>query len=170
MNAAAVINTRLVGCGTRSMAQLAEFEGPEEGSGMTLVVVTVAVVGLLIATLAIYLFMIGAALNRTAGNLSDCAQNVRTIADQAQAIGPAVERLNATGADLLAAMPLLVDDAEGVAPKLVPFPAAPATSAPGGPTSSPAAVQTGGAAATPDALQVGGGLLDAPVGVGYLDV
>jgi hypothetical protein len=137
---------------------------------MTLVVVTVAVVGLLIAALAIYLFMVGAALNHTAGNLSDCVQNVWIIAGQARVIGPGVKRLNKTGADLLAAMSLLVDGAEGVAAKLVPSPAAPATSAPGGPTSSLTAVQAGGAAATPDALQVGGGLLDAPVGVGYLDV
>ncbi|HYZ36812.1 MAG TPA: hypothetical protein VE673_08830 [Pseudonocardiaceae bacterium] len=137
---------------------------------MTLVVLTVAVVGLLIAALAIYLFMVGVALNHTAGNLSDCVQNVRIIADQARVIGPGVKRLNKTGADLLAAMPLLVDGAEGVAAKLAPSPAAPATSAPGGPTSSSAAVQTGGAAATRDALQVGGGLLEAPVGVGYLDV
>ena len=137
---------------------------------MTLISVTVVVVGLLIAALAIYLFLIGSTLDRTAGNLSDCLQNVRIIADQAQVIGPGVKRLNKTGADLLAAMPLLVDGAEGVAAKLAPSPAAPATSAPTIPTSPPAAGQTGGTAATPDALRVGGGSLDAPVGVGYLDV
>ena len=137
---------------------------------MTLISVTVVVVGLLIAALALYLFLIGAALDRTAGNLSDCLQNVRIIADQAQVIGPGIKRLNQTGADLLSALPLLVEGAEGVAAKLVPSSVAAATSVPATPTSSPTAAQTGGTAATPDALRVGAGSLDAPVGVGYLDV
>ena len=128
---------------------------------MTLVVLTVVVVGLLIAVLAIYLFMIGVALNRTAGNLGDCLQNVRVIAGQAQVIGPGVTRLNKTGEDLLGAMPLLIEDADGIAATLAPSAAA---------SDAAPAVPARSAAAGPEAVRVGGGYLDsAATGVGYLD-
>ncbi|HEX4100836.1 MAG TPA: hypothetical protein VHY21_09895 [Pseudonocardiaceae bacterium] len=64
---------------------------------MILIVLTVVVIALLIAVLAIYLFAIGVLLNGTADNLDDCSQNVRTIADRAEVIGPAVEWINGTG-------------------------------------------------------------------------
>jgi len=44
---------------------------------MALVVLTVVVIALLIAALAIFLFRIGMLLNRTAGDLEDCAQSVK---------------------------------------------------------------------------------------------
>jgi hypothetical protein len=44
---------------------------------------------LLIADLAIYLFAIGVLLNRTADNLDDSLQNVKTIAEQAEPAPPA---------------------------------------------------------------------------------
>jgi HAMP domain-containing protein len=68
---------------------------------MTLIVLTVVVIALLIAILAIFLFAIGVLLNRTADNLDDCAQNVKNIAYQAEAIGPGVKRINETGTTVL---------------------------------------------------------------------
>jgi hypothetical protein len=152
---------------------------------MTLIVLTVVVVGLLIAALAIYLFMIGVLLNRTASNLGDCLSNVRIVAGQAEVIGPGIKRLNKTGADLLGAMSLLVEGAEGVAATLTPSSAAHAASDPATPPGTataaasspvPPATPTGSAARAdaaadaPDAVRVGGGMLDSAVGVGYLDV
>jgi hypothetical protein len=93
---------------------------------MTLVVLTVAVIALLIAVLAIYLFAIGLLLNRTAGNLDDCLRNVRTIAGQAEVIRPGVERINGTGGVVVGALPLLCDGAERIAATSVPRAAAPA--------------------------------------------
>jgi hypothetical protein len=126
---------------------------------MTLIVLTVIVIGLLIAALAIYLFLTGVLLNRIAGNLDDCSQSVRKIVEQAHVIGPGIKRLNKIGGDLLGAMPLLIEGADGVAAKLAPSTAAPA-----------AAVPVDSAAAAPDAVQVGRvGYLDSAVSVGYLD-
>ena len=133
-------------------------------------VLTVVVIGLLIAALAVYLFMIGVLLKRTAAALGDCLQSVRTIAGQAQVIGPGVTRINTTGGQLLGAMPLLIEGADGVATKLAPsaattpVPAAPAVPAAVG---TPAASHSG--ASAPEAIRTGGGYLDAATGVGYLD-
>jgi hypothetical protein len=84
---------------------------------MTLIVLSVVVIALLIAVLAIYLFAIGMLLNRTAGNLDDCSQNVKTIAKQAEVIGPAVERINETGGVVVGALPLLCEGVERIAAK-----------------------------------------------------
>lgn len=92
---------------------------------MTLIVSTVVVIALLIAVLAIFLFMIGALLNRTADNLGDCAVSLKTITSQAEVIGPAVERINRTGKELVSTMPLLYESAENIGAE----PAAPATPA-----------------------------------------
>ncbi len=109
---------------------------------MTLIVLTVVVITLFIAVLAIYLFIIGVLLNRTADNLGDCLQSVRTIAGQAHVIGPGVKRINKTGGELLGALPLLVEGAERVA-----------------------AAKSAPAAATPEAPAG-----TTAAGVGYLDV
>ncbi|HET9258370.1 MAG TPA: hypothetical protein VFO16_24675 [Pseudonocardiaceae bacterium] len=142
---------------------------------MTLIVMTVVVIACLIAGLAFYLFMIGTVLSRTAKILGDCLQSVRTVAGHAQGIGPGLKRLNKSGTDLLGAMPLLIEDADAVAAKVIPSaaPAAPSAPAPAG---RPVAV--GATAATP--TQPGVGYMDlapdpAPAshpttGVGYLDV
>ena len=82
---------------------------------MTLIVLTVVVIALLIATLAIFLLRIGGLLNRTADDLEDCAQNVKKISYQAEVIGPGVVRINETGTTILGALPLLCDGAESVA-------------------------------------------------------
>jgi hypothetical protein len=84
---------------------------------MTLIVLTVVVIALLIAVLAIYLFAIGALLNRIADNLDDSLQNVKKIAGQAEVILPGVARINQTGGVVVGALPLLVDGAERIAAK-----------------------------------------------------
>ena len=66
---------------------------------MTLIAVTVVIIGLLVAALAIYLFMVGAVLNRVASNLGDCLPGIRTIAGQVQVVDPDIKRLNKTGAE-----------------------------------------------------------------------
>ena len=82
---------------------------------MTLIVSTVVVIALLIAVLAIYLFMIGALLNRIAENLGDCVQSVKNIRYQAEPIGPGLERINGAGGALVGALPLLCEAAASVA-------------------------------------------------------
>jgi hypothetical protein len=144
---------------------------------MTLIVLTVVVIALLIAVLAIFLFAIGALLNRTADNLDDCAQNVNKIAHQAEVIGPGVVRINETGTTVLGALPLLCDGAESVAvAKGAPYldPSEDSYSAPySAPYSTSSAVTTSKApAAVPAASSRGVGYLDedgARGTLGYLD-
>jgi HAMP domain-containing protein len=143
---------------------------------MTLIVLTVVVIALLIAVLAIFLFAIGALLNRTADNLDDCAQNVKNIAYQAEVIGPAIERINETGTTVLGALPLLCDGAESVAvAKGAPYidPSEDSYSAPYSAPSTPSAVTTSEApVAVPAASSRGVGYLDedgARGNLGYLD-
>lgn len=134
---------------------------------MTLIALTVVVIAVLIAVLAIYLFVIGVLLNRTAGNLDDCAQNVKKIRYQAEVIGPGIKRINETGGTVVGALPLLCEGAEGVAvAKSAPY--VDSSEAPRAvPTPVPAAPRDSG-------YQDGGrgsvGYLDAGRGsVGYLD-
>ncbi|MGH3822579.1 MAG: hypothetical protein ACRDRA_07030 [Pseudonocardiaceae bacterium] len=138
---------------------------------MTLIVMTVVVIALLLVALAIYLFVIGVLLNRTADNLGDCLQSLRTVAGQANVICPGVQRLNKTGGELLDALPLLLEDVEGVTAKLAPSANTPET-APAAAVAPPAAASS--ASATPStATQTSVGHLDpdpAPAkGVGYMD-
>ncbi|MGH3972634.1 MAG: hypothetical protein ACRDS9_04830 [Pseudonocardiaceae bacterium] len=96
---------------------------------MTLITLTVVVIMLLIAVLAIFLFTIGGLLNRTADNLNNCLQNTRTIANQANVIVPAIERINQTGKELVGALPGLHELAQHVetAPASAPSEAPPVT-------------------------------------------
>ena len=89
-------------------------DSPHDGCRLTVAI------ALMIATLVIYLFMIGVQLNRTADHLDDCLRSLRTVADQGNVIRPGVQRLNKTGGELLDALPLLLEDVEGVTAKLVP--------------------------------------------------
>lgn len=142
---------------------------------MTLIILTVVVIALLIAVLAIFLFVIGMLLSRTAENLDDCVQNVKTIAHQAEVIGPAVERINETGTTVIGALPLLCDAAEriGVA-KSAPY-IDPSEDSYSPPSSAPSAVTSGapyaGPSAVPAAPSRGVGYLDRDGGgnLGYLD-
>ena len=74
--------------------------------------------------------------------------------------GPNLERLNKSGADLLAAIPLLVEGAEGAAAKWVP--SSPTVSGPPAQTSS--AARADADVEAPDAVRMDGGLLDSPWG------
>lgn len=143
---------------------------------MTLIVLTVVVVALLIAALAVFLFIIGALLNRTANNLDDCAQNVKNIAYHAEAIGPGVKRINETGGTVVGALPLLCEAAEriGVAkgapyvdPSEAPPPAPSSAPAPA-PTPTPSAVTHQAPSAAPAAVPAAVPAAS-PRGVGYLD-
>ncbi|HZS22762.1 MAG TPA: hypothetical protein VFA63_17475 [Pseudonocardiaceae bacterium] len=101
---------------------------------MTLVAVTVVITGLLIAALAIYLFMVGVVRNRIAGNLGDGLHNAWTVAEQVQVVGPGINRrLNKTGGDLLGATLHLIEAAEAIAAKLAPCSADPAAPVPASP-------------------------------------
>lgn len=142
---------------------------------MILTVLTVVVIALLVAALAIFLFTIGVQLNRTADNLDDCAQNVKNIAQQAGVIGPGVVRINETGTTVIGALPLLCDGAEriGVAKgapyidpeaQYSPLSAARTTVTSEAPAAAPAAAPSAAPAAAPVAVGA-----PSAQGVGYLD-
>lgn len=90
-----------------------------------LVVMTVVVVGLLVAGLAFYLYRVGTLLARIATNLEAAGESVRTIVDDARLIGPGVEHINRTGGVVAGALPLLYGFAEQVVVKVTPRAAAP---------------------------------------------
>jgi len=91
----------------------------------TLVVMTVVVIGLLIAGLAVYLYWVGTLLKRVADNLEAAGASVRTVIEHAKLIGPGVEHINRTGGVVAAALPLLYGFSEQVVVKVTPRPAAP---------------------------------------------
>ena len=80
----------------------------------TLVVLSVILIALLIAGLALYLFIVGSQLKRIATLLEECAQIVWKIKADAEVIEPGVERINNTGGVIAGALPLLYDMAEGI--------------------------------------------------------
>ncbi|MEM8924922.1 MAG: hypothetical protein AAGD35_15565 [Actinomycetota bacterium] len=80
----------------------------------TLVVLSVALIALLIAGLALYLFIVGSQLTRIATMLEECAQLVWKIKANAEVIEPGVERINRTGGVVAGALPLLYGMAEGI--------------------------------------------------------
>jgi hypothetical protein len=100
-----------------------------------LVVLTVIVILLLIAGLAVYLFWTGTLLNRIAGNLEDCADLVRAVGRNAEPIVPGVEHINETGGVVAGALPLLYGMAEQIVADVTPRPAAPAVPEPALPAS-----------------------------------
>lgn len=90
---------------------------------MTLIVLSVAVIALLIAVLAIYLFWVGVLLTNIADNLDDCNESVLKIVEHAKVIVPGVEHINRTGGVVAGALPLLYGGAERIAKKVGPAPA-----------------------------------------------
>ena len=80
----------------------------------TLVVLSVIDIVLLIAGLAVYLFIVGSQLSRIATNLEECAEIVQTIDRNAEVIQPGVEHINHTGGAIAGALPLLYGMAEGI--------------------------------------------------------
>ena len=69
----------------------------------TLVVLTVIDIVLLIAGLAIYLFIVGSQLGRVAQGLEEAADLVWAIKKNAEVIEPGVERINRTGTTVVMA-------------------------------------------------------------------
>lgn len=101
----------------------------------TLIVLTVVDIVLLIAGLALYLWIVGSQLTRVATNLEECNQLVRKINANASTIEGNLEHVNRTGGVIAGALPLLYDMAEDIVigatydPEKVPErgPAAPAS-------------------------------------------
>ena len=99
-----------------------------------LVVLTVVAAALLIAELAIYLFVVGSQLTRVAEQLEGCSAVVWDIKHNAEPIESGVERINNTGRVIAGALPLLYGMAEGIvagatyepAPDAAPVPSRPA--------------------------------------------
>lgn len=99
-----------------------------------LVVLTVVAIAVLIAELAIYLFVVGTQLDRVATKLEGCAEVVWDIKRNAEPIEAGVERINHTGGVIAGALPLLYGMAEGIvvgatyepAPAAEPAPVRPA--------------------------------------------
>jgi hypothetical protein len=79
-----------------------------------LVVLTVVAIVLLVAELAIYLFVVGSHLTRVADQLEACSEVVWDIKHNAEPIESGVERINNTGRVIAGAMPLLYGMAEGI--------------------------------------------------------
>ena len=79
-----------------------------------LVVLTVVDIALLIAGLAIYLFVVGSGLNSIATNLEECSDLVGEINANAATIKQDVGHINHTGGVVAGALPLLYGMAEGI--------------------------------------------------------
>jgi len=79
-----------------------------------LVVMTVIAIVLLIAELAVYLYVVGSQLTRVAEKLEGCAGVVWDIKANAEPIDGGVERINKTGGRIAGALPLLYGMAEGI--------------------------------------------------------
>ena len=79
-----------------------------------LVVLTVVAIALLIAELAVYLFIVGSQLARVATKLEGCAEVVWDIKRNAEPIKSGVNRINRTGRVIAGALPLLYGMAEGI--------------------------------------------------------
>jgi hypothetical protein len=102
-----------------------------------MVILSVIDIVLLIAGLAVYLYIVGGQLQRIAANLEECAQLVRTIVAHAETIEPDVEHINRTGGVVAGALPLLYGMAEGIVAGVTPQPERPAVR----PAARPAAGQ-----------------------------
>ena len=71
-------------------------------------------VALLIAGLAIYLFIVGSQLKKVAINLEESADLVWAIKKDAELIGPGLTSINSTGRVVAGALPLLYGMGEGI--------------------------------------------------------
>jgi len=80
----------------------------------TLVILTVVDIVLLIAGLALYLWIVGGQLTRIATNLEECSDLVGQININASTIEGNLEHVNRTGAVVAGALPLLYGMAEGI--------------------------------------------------------
>ncbi|HSK07478.1 MAG TPA: hypothetical protein VK990_08175, partial [Acidimicrobiia bacterium] len=78
------------------------------------IVFTVVDIALLIAGLAIYLWIVGGQLTRIAANLEECNELVQAIKGNAESIEGNLEHINRTGGVVAGALPLLYGMAEGI--------------------------------------------------------
>lgn len=101
----------------------------------TLVVLSVVDIVLLIAGLAIYLYVVGTQLTRIATNLEECQALVQQIVRNAESIIPGVDHINRTGGVVAGALPLLYDMAEGIVAGVTPKPEQPVARGPAVPAS-----------------------------------
>jgi hypothetical protein len=85
-----------------------------------MVVLSVIDIVLLVAGLAIYLYIIGTQLAHIATNLEECSQLVATIAGHAEGIEPGLAHINRTGKIVCEALPLLYGMAEGIVAGVTP--------------------------------------------------
>lgn len=90
---------------------------------------------LLIAGLAIYLWIVGGQLTRVAGDLEECSDIVRGIVADAEPIMPGLEHINRSGGTVAGALPLLYGMAEGIVTGATPQPEQPAERPPAAPAS-----------------------------------
>lgn len=79
-----------------------------------LVVFTVVDIVLLIAGLAVYLWIVGGQLTRIATKLEECNELVARVNANAESIEGNLEHVNRTGGVIAGALPLLYDMAEGI--------------------------------------------------------
>ena len=101
----------------------------------TLVVLSVVDIVLLIAGLAIYLYLVGIQLTRIAANLEECAEIVRQIGVNAAPIMQDVRHINRTGGVVAGALPLLYGMAEQIVTSVTPRDPQPAERPPALPAS-----------------------------------
>jgi hypothetical protein len=80
----------------------------------SLIVFTVVDIVLLIAGLAVYLWIVGGQLTRIATNLEECNELVQAIKGNAESIEGNLEHINRTGGVVAGALPLLYGMAEGI--------------------------------------------------------
>ena len=85
-----------------------------------LVVLTVIVIVLLIAGLAVYLYWAGTLLDRIGAKLEAGAGLVDGIVEDAKLIMPGVDHINRTGGVVAGALPLLYGMAEGIVTGVTP--------------------------------------------------
>jgi len=86
----------------------------------TLVVLSVVDIVLLIAGLAIYLYIVGTQLSRIATNLEECSEIVASIGRNAAPIMQDVRHINRTGGVVAGALPLLYGMAEQIVVSVTP--------------------------------------------------
>ena len=95
-----------------------------------LVVLTVIVIVLLIAGLAVYLYWAGTLLDRIGAKLEGAAEIVQGIVTDAKLIEPGVDHINRTGGVVAGALPLLYGMAEQIVVSVTPREPTPADPAP----------------------------------------
>jgi hypothetical protein len=86
----------------------------------TLIVLSVVDIVLLIAGLAIYLYIVGTQLTRIATNLEECSEIVAAIGRNAAPIMQDVRHINRTGGIVAGALPLLYGMAEQIVVSVTP--------------------------------------------------